>query len=370
MTRQTRHWQILSLMLLGFVFLFGGTAAATQAVPKDKVEDWMFHDTVDYDFVKDHIVIPRDESVYIIDSRPYQTKYVKGYIPTAYSIPESQFEEMQDKLPKDKNTLLIFYCGGYDCKLSHKSAKAAEAMGYKNVKVYAAGFPDFKKHHPYYAVEMEYVKDQLAEGAPYMLIDSRPHNKFLEGNVPSSIGISDTKFDEKKGLLPSDKDLQLIFYCGGHHCKLSHKSAMKARELGYTDVVVAEEGYPAWKKKFGASGAVAIDAGGNDGTFDVDKFQALLKDSPDAIQIIDVRDEDEFKKGHFPGAMHMTVDQLEKNMDTLPGGKPIVFVCSTGARSGEAYYMVLDKQPDRKDVYFLDAQCTFDGENYEIKKHE
>jgi len=50
--------------------------------------------------------------VMIIDSRPYKPKYVNGHIPTAVSIPDSQFDKMTDKLPQDKNTLLIFYCGG------------------------------------------------------------------------------------------------------------------------------------------------------------------------------------------------------------------------------------------------------------------
>jgi rhodanese-related sulfurtransferase len=48
----------------------------------------------------------------IIDSRPYQPKYANGHIPTAVNIPDSQFGQMTGQLPEDKNTLLIFYCGG------------------------------------------------------------------------------------------------------------------------------------------------------------------------------------------------------------------------------------------------------------------
>ncbi len=49
----------------------------------------------------------------IVDARPKKPKYDKGHIPTALSIPDSQFEMLQGKLPRDPNTLLIFYCGGY-----------------------------------------------------------------------------------------------------------------------------------------------------------------------------------------------------------------------------------------------------------------
>ncbi len=49
----------------------------------------------------------------IIDSRPKKPKYDKGHIPSAISIPESQFEKLQGKLPRDSQTPLIFYCGGF-----------------------------------------------------------------------------------------------------------------------------------------------------------------------------------------------------------------------------------------------------------------
>ena len=49
----------------------------------------------------------------VIDSRPKKPKYDKGHIPSAISLPESQFEKLQGKLPRDNNTPLIFYCEGF-----------------------------------------------------------------------------------------------------------------------------------------------------------------------------------------------------------------------------------------------------------------
>lgn len=46
----------------------------------------------------------------LVDSRP-GIKYKSGYIPTAISIPFPMMKKT-DKLPKDKNSLLIFYCEG------------------------------------------------------------------------------------------------------------------------------------------------------------------------------------------------------------------------------------------------------------------
>ena len=49
----------------------------------------------------------------VIDSRPKKPKFDKGHIPSAISIPDTQFEKLKGKLPADKATPLIFYCGGF-----------------------------------------------------------------------------------------------------------------------------------------------------------------------------------------------------------------------------------------------------------------
>ena len=84
--------------------------------------------------------------------------------------------------------------------------------------------------------------------------------------------------------------------------------------------------------------------------------------------LVDVRDADEYAAGHFKTAVNIPVDQLENKIKTLPADKPIVFVCSTGARSGESYYMLQDLKPDLKKVYYLEAEVEYskDG-SYKIK---
>jgi rhodanese-related sulfurtransferase len=49
----------------------------------------------------------------LVDTRPKKPKFDKGHIPTAISLPDSQFDKLKGKLPSDKNTPLIFYCEGY-----------------------------------------------------------------------------------------------------------------------------------------------------------------------------------------------------------------------------------------------------------------
>jgi hypothetical protein len=54
---------------------------------------------------------PEKGNYTLVDSRP-PIKYNAGHIPTSISIPFPKMKKT-DKLPKDKNQLLIFYCEGF-----------------------------------------------------------------------------------------------------------------------------------------------------------------------------------------------------------------------------------------------------------------
>ena len=366
-----RKLSVLSITLcLALVMVVGyaTTTMASDTAKSGSEADWKFHSIVDVDFVMQQVKVPMPEDVMIIDARPKRPKYDKGHIPMAVSIPNTKFDEMTDKLPKDKNALLIFYCGGPACKLSHKSARKAEKLGYTNVKVFANGYPGYMKVAGNYpAVSMEWVKKQLDKNADMVLIDSRPkRKKYDKGHIPGAISIPDSQFAKMTDQLPQDKSKQLVFYCGGFHCRLSHKSAKKAIELGYTNVRVYAAGFPAWKKAYGSSQtasakrAVAkLKTGEEEGSIDTNTFIKLVNEKPGSLYLIDVRDADEFATGSLKTAVNIPVENLEEKIKTLPTDKPIVFICGTGARSGESFYMVQDLRPEMKNVYYVEGYMTF-----------
>jgi rhodanese-related sulfurtransferase len=352
------------LGLLIFVLLVGFVPGAL-ATQTTQTPDWFYHDIVDVNFVMQHIQVPMPEDVMIIDARPFKPKYVKGHIPMAVSIPNTQFDKMTDMLPQDKNALLIYYCGGLKCKLSHKSAKKAAALGYTNVKVFAEGYPTYMKVAGNYPeVSVEWVKKQIDNNFDMTLVDSRPkRKKFDKGHLPTAVSLPDMYFDKQKDKLPTDKNKLLVFYCGGFKCKLSHKSAKKAIALGHTNIKVFSAGYPAWKASVGGgagaqTAAARVKPGAEEGSIDIEFFKATLEKKPDTLHLIDVRDADEYATGSLKSAINIPVDDLESKIATLPANKPIVFICGTGARSGESFYMVQDLRPEMKNVYYLDAEMT------------
>jgi rhodanese-related sulfurtransferase len=359
------------VMAIGF-----GCATAEKDMAPMKVEttpDWMFHDIVDLAFVQQHVKIPMFPQIMLIDARPKRAKYDKGHIPMAVSIPDSQFEKLVDKLPQDKNALLIYYCGGLKCPLSHKSAKKAEKLGYTNVKVFAEGYPAWMQvpgHYP--SVSADWIKQQIDDNADMVLVDSRPkRSKYDKGHIPTAISIPDSQFDKLTDQLPKDKTKTLVFYCGGLKCPLSHKSAKKAIALGYSNVKVFSAGYPGWlavaDKSTAQAAQTQIKSGKAEGSIDVGVFEKILEKDPDSILLIDVRDPEEVATGAFKTAVNIPSDKLEDEITSLPSNKPIVFVCATGSRSGEAYYMIRDMRPELKEVYYLEAEVTYNKDgSYKI----
>ena len=376
---------LITLMMGGTIAVFAPVPCVLDAVaqqPTPAKADW-YPKIADFEFVKQHVEIPPRGDVTIVDSRPAARRYDVGHIPGAINIPDTRFDEMKGLLPEDKNKLLIFYCGGIDCILSHNSAFKAEKLGHLNIRVYAAGEPEWVAKGMMTSVSTEQVKKLIDEKANVVLIDSRPRRVFGKGAIPTAINIPDSEFDKHVAMLPADKTMPLIFYCGGLDCVLSAKSAEKARKLGHTDVKTYAEGYPAWQQRTGGSapgaggdskakpsgGAVQIEPGKEKGTISVTSFDRLLKETPDAVLLVDTRDEKEFKRAAIKGSMNIPIGQLEKKLNTLPADKPIIFVCGTGGRSGEAYDMVKLLR-SQLTAYFLDADLKFNPDgSYTVKAH-
>jgi len=356
--------RIASVVAPGAIVYLLSMPALAAGQPTEKPA-WWYKDVVDAAYVEQHATVPPTKSVLIVDSRPAR-KYDKGHIVPSINISNSQFDKQIDLLPQEKSNLVIFYCGGLKCPLSHKSAAKAVALGYSNIKVYAAGYPDWVKKGNVPGVSAAYVNGLIDKNKGAVIVDARPERKFSKGHVPTAISIPLRQFDAKVAELPADKSNELIYYCGGYKCPLSTKSAAKAIALGYTNVRLFQGGYPAWKAAYGAATPVAsapaaseIEVGEDEGTISIASFQKLATNSPDDFYWYDVRDPEEVESdGTFGKAVILTVDEVEENVDTLPTDKPIVFFCSTGARSGEAYDIVKMKRDDLK-VYFLDANVAF-----------
>jgi rhodanese-related sulfurtransferase/rubrerythrin len=69
--------------------------------------------------------------------------------------------------------------------------------------------------------------------------------------------------------------------------------------------------------------------------------------------IIDVRQPQEYRHGHIPGAMFLPLLDLESKLFDLPADRDLIFYCSNGGRSLAAATLVIDAEVTNRRVYNL-----------------
>lgn len=90
-------------------------------------------------------------------------------------------------------------------------------------------------------------RDELLSGLSngrMTLLDVRPNVEFEAGHLPEAINIPLEQLEDMLNVLPRDKEI--VAYCRGPYCVMSHQAVQRLQQLGYR-VRRFEEGYPEWK---------------------------------------------------------------------------------------------------------------------------
>ncbi len=234
MSRQSFHFASTVLnaalvMLPVFCSTAAFAQAAAPAAPAASESFKRYTQIVDLAFVKPFVVAAKGDGTMIIDARPAARKFNLGHIPTAVNLPDSQFDKLAPAmLPADKSKLLIFYCDGPTCVLSHNSAFKAEKLGYTHVRVYEAGMPDWVKNSGLPTAlpppVMEAGKEagtitvasfeRIYKDAPgtVHLIDVREPQEVAAGTFKGAVNFPINALEKSIDKLPTDKPI--IFFCG------------------------------------------------------------------------------------------------------------------------------------------------------------
>ena len=348
---------------------------------------------VDFNYVKKAINQGTRNGVnaVLIDARP-EIKYQNGTIPSSLNIPDTKFEEYYSVLkdiPMQKE--LIVYCGGYNCTKSPIVAQKLKDKGYTNVKIYSGGEPEWRKLS-YLEIDTLAIKVYQEKNSAF-IVDARPYSKFLQETIPGAISIPDTSLTKLLGRFPINKSEKIVIFCGGYNCEKSHIIANKLISLDYEDVMVFAGGLPSWKerglKTTAASYAEKDDEvaivkdsfsknglkrGSDEGSVDGEwlKKQILENKVPSYIQIVDVTTPAEFKNGHLQGAINIEASKLtaKELLEKLPKNKTIVFNCTAGGRSIDAWSKLNDEKLDISEIYYFDANISCKDNNCKIDVNE
>jgi ArsR family transcriptional regulator len=93
------------------------------------------------------------------------------------------------------------------------------------------------------AVTRRELLDRLSRGE-VTLLDVRPQEEYEAGHLPEAINIPLAQLEIMLDKLPHDREI--VAYCRGPYCVMSHEAVQRLRQLGF-QVRRFEEGYPEWK---------------------------------------------------------------------------------------------------------------------------
>lgn len=298
-------------------------------------------------------LIDRNAEMMIIDSRPVKS-YAQSHLPGAVSITVEQMESgALNMLPSDKDTLLVFYCGGYTCGMSPKAAGLAKKAGYKNIRVMLAGEPNWIK-----AGYAGYASREFVDKGNIVLIDLRSTEKSETARIPRSVSIPMATLGDRLDDIPGKAPV--VLYSDDQEEALG--ALRKLREAGLKKASLAEGGLDQWRRAGGGfeSGPVVTEINWRrkpePGEVSVADFIQAATGQDPGVVILDVRTGEEVRNGTFRSALAIPLEDLGKRIGELPADRKIYVHCSKGSRA-EMAHMELRKQGFNSFYLVAEVSC-------------
>lgn len=84
-----------------------------------------------------------------------------------------------------------------------------------------------------------------------IFVDARTRADFENGHIKGAVSLPVGEFDQviETFMAQTDASTPLLIYCSGRSCSDSHELAGLLSEMGYADVRVFVDGFPAWKER-------------------------------------------------------------------------------------------------------------------------
>jgi hydroxyacylglutathione hydrolase len=150
------------------------------------------------------------------------------------------------------------------------------------------------------------------------LLDVRDAHTYADGHAHGALNVpvDGSSFGTKAGfLLDAEQPVTLHATSAGQ----AEVAARRLRAVGLLDLA----GY-----------MLELEATEQLRPMGIEELEALLAE--DAVEVIDVREKDERDEGYIPGSRHIPYRLVRAYRDELQNGRPLVTVCTTGARAAVA----------------------------------
>jgi rhodanese-related sulfurtransferase/glyoxylase-like metal-dependent hydrolase (beta-lactamase superfamily II) len=187
---------------------------------------------------------------------------------------------------------------------------------------------------------------QQAQAAGALVVDVRTELQFDEAHLPGSVSITVRRagFGSKLAWIASAR--QPIVLVGRDDADARHAAALAAA-VGLGDIAGhLEGGMTSWREERRPVARV--------GRMTVGELHERWAADPGAVQILDVRERDEWERGRIPGAVHRPYHDIDGLPPGLDPERPIAVICGSGQRSAVATGL-LERAGARRVVHVVDG---------------
>jgi hydroxyacylglutathione hydrolase len=170
------------------------------------------------------------------------------------------------------------------------------------------------------------VRQARDDGA--LVVDVRTELQFDEAHIPGALSITARRagFGSKLAWLAEPgQPLVLV----GRDDEDALAAAVLAGAVGLREIAgYLDGGMTSWREE----------------RLEVDRVERMtvpeLHDRRDEVQVLDVRERDEWDAGRIPGSVHVPYHDLHAIPDGIDPGRPVAAICGTGQRSAVAASML------------------------------
>jgi rhodanese-related sulfurtransferase len=193
-----------------------------------------------------------------------------------------------------------------------------------DVEINRGGAPPLSEHAPAPALSPEAVRKAAEAGAT--LLDVRPSAAYGTGHLPGSLNVGlGGQFASWAGtLVPAGRPIVVI----ADDEAGAHEAVVRLARVGLETVQGhLDGGVAAWDR----AGLPLVTRP----QITVDELASRRREVP-GLQVVDVRRKGEYRSGHVPGARHVPLDRLERDVAQLDPSRPTAAICAGGYRSSAA----------------------------------
>ncbi len=159
---------------------------------------------------------------------------------------------------------------------------------------------------------------ELLESVQGQLLDVRPAHAYADGHAPGALNVpvEGASFGTKAGFLLDAEQPVALHASSREQAELAAK---RLRAVGLLEL----SGY-----------LLELETPERLEPIGLEELEALLAE--DAVEVLDVREKDERDEGYIPGSRHIPYRLVRAYRDELGNRRPVVTICSSGARAGVA----------------------------------